>query len=227
MNLKKLRCVCHISAFFYRLIIQEIIMENVLYLGSKSQARQMLLKDAQIPFILVDQDADETQCDWDLSLQETVESIALYKMEHVVLPTAYEKTVCFALTADTLTCSQDGIIHGKPIDRADAIAKIKASAQGSRVGTAFCLDRKILHNGIWHTEERIREYVCAEYSFIVPDNWIDTYLAKSASYRSSGAIAIEGFGAQFTRDIKGSYSTIVGLPMFELREALEKIGFFS
>lgn len=202
-------------------------MNNILYLGSKSHARKTLLQDAQIPFVTVDQDADETQCDWNLPLQQIVEHIALYKMEHVILPIGNKGAICFVLTADTLTCSQDGIIHGKPVDRADAIAKIKASAQGSRVGTAFCLDRKIWEKGSWQTEQRLQNYVCAEYSFVVPDNWIDIYLEKSASYRSSGAIAIEEFGTQFTKEIRGSYSTIVGLPMFEVREALQKIGFFN
>ncbi|MCX5922118.1 MAG: Maf family protein [Candidatus Dependentiae bacterium] len=40
-------------------------------------------------------------------------------------------------------------------------------------------------------------------------------------------IAIEEFGAQFLKVIHGSYLTIVGLPLFELREALEELDFFD
>ena len=44
--------------------------------------------------------------------------------------------------------------------------------------------------------------------------------------QASNAIAIEGCGGQFLQWVRGSYTTIVGLPMFELREALEEIGFY-
>ena len=36
-------------------------------------------------------------------------------------------TVCFVLTADTMTCNADGSINGKPVDRDDAIQKIKSA----------------------------------------------------------------------------------------------------
>jgi len=202
-------------------------MENVLYLGSKSQARHQLLKEAQIPFVLVDQIADESLCEWAVSLRETVEKIALYKMEHVVLPEAKEGDVCFVLTADSLSAHADGSINGKPKDRADAIEKIKAARLGARVGTAFCLDKKVFRDGVWTMHKRIENFVEAKYKMDIPDKWIDIYLEKSFSFFSSGAIAIEGFGAQFLEYVQGSHSTIVGLPMFELREALCSLGFFE
>jgi predicted house-cleaning NTP pyrophosphatase (Maf/HAM1 superfamily) len=68
--------------------------------------------------------------------------------------------------------------------------------------------------------------VTADYVFDVPDAWLDIYLEKSRGLVASGAIAIEEFGSQFLKTVHGSYTTIVGLPMYELREALEKIGFF-
>ncbi len=202
-------------------------MKNILLLGSKSYSRQMLLKEAQIPFELVGQDADETACDWGLPLQQLIENIALYKMEHVVLPTGKEGDMCFVLTGDTMAQDGHGTINGKPADYADAIRKIKAARSGNRLVTAFCLDRKIYTNGAWEVDERIHQSVSAEYQFVIPDEWIDIYLEKSLGLKASGAIAVEGFGAQFLKTISGSYSTIVGLPMFELREALERIGFFK
>ena len=67
----------------------------------------------------------------------------------------------------------------------------------------------------------------ADYVFEVPEEWIDIYLEKSVGLRASGAIAIEDFGEQFLKSVSGSYSAIVGLPMFELREALSQLGFFE
>jgi len=202
-------------------------MEHILYLGSKSQARQQLLKDAQIPFVLVEQNADESKCEIPASLQESVEKIALYKMEHVVLPEGKEGDTCFVLTADTLTQNNNGSLSGKPKNRFDAIEMIKAARGSARVGTAFCLDRRVLRSGEWTIFKREQGYVDAIYDLDIPDEWIDIYLEKSFSATSSGAIAIEVYGAQFLKAVHGSHSTIVGLPMFEVREALQKIGFFN
>ncbi|HLJ31540.1 MAG TPA: Maf family protein [Candidatus Babeliales bacterium] len=201
--------------------------KNILYFGSKSQSRKMLLEESQIPFVVVDQNADETVCDWGLPLPQLVLSIALYKMQHVILPDGkHEGDICFVLTADTMSHDKMGVVHGKPVDRDDAIAKIKASAAGSFLCTAFCVDRKVWKQNAWVIEERIADVVSAEFIFLVPENWIDIYLAKTPYLDVSGGMAIEKYGNQFLKTVTGSYSTIIGLPLFEVREALEKLGFF-
>jgi len=198
-----------------------------LLLGSKSQSRQQLLSEARIPFTVVSQDANETACDWNLPLVQLVEQIALYKMQHVQLPTGNKGEYCFVLTADTLSQDADGKINGKPTDKTDAIAKIKAARSGSQLCTAFCLDKRIWHKNAWEVDQRIQKAVSAEYIFNIPDQWIEVYLKNSLGLSASNAIAVEGFGAQFLQVVHGSYSTIVGLPMFELRQALEELGFFK
>lgn len=199
---------------------------NTLLLASKSPSRKFLLGQAQIPFVIIEQSADETACDWGLPLAKLVESIALHKMNHAVMPRGKEGQIAFALTADTLSQDKDGSINGKPTDRADAIEKIKRARNGSRLCTAFCLDQKIYRNGVWQIEKRIMQCIEAEYQFIIPDHWIETYLDKTMALSASNAIAVEDFGTQFLKMVHGSYSTIVGLPMFELREALEELNFF-
>lgn len=201
--------------------------KNVLYFGSKSQSRRMLLEESKIPFTVVGQDADESQCDWGLPLPQLVLSIALYKMDHVVLPDGtYEGEICYVLTADTMSHDKAGKIHGKPVDRDDAIAKIKASAQGSFLCTAFCVDRKVWQHNAWVVDERITDVVSAEFIFYVPESWIDIYLENTPFLDVSGGMAIEKYGNQFLQNVQGSYSTIIGLPLFEVREALQKLGFF-
>lgn len=200
--------------------------QKILYLGSTSASRKMLLTEAKIPFTLVGQSADEAQCDWGLSLQKVVEHIALYKMEHVTLPAGQQGDICFVLTADTLTENEYGELEGKPVDRADAIKKLIAVRNGVRTGTAFCLERRLFDAGQWKVDEHVMQYVEATYQFVVPDHLLDFYL-DNVPVIGSGAIAIEGFGGQFLKDINGSYTAVVGLPMFELRQALTKLGFFN
>lgn len=203
-------------------------MKNILLLASKSSSRALLLDNAKIPYQLVSQDADETKCDWQLSLQKVVESIAIFKMEHAILPQGSPGKICYVLTADTLSQDVKGVIHGKPENEQDAMAKIKAAAQGPNIcATAFCLERKIFKDGSWKAEKRILKFVEAKYEFIVPDDWIERYLLYGGGQDTAGAIRIEGYGSQFLRMVHGSYSAIVGLPMFELREALQELGFFS
>lgn len=205
-----------------------MITSHTLLLGSKSPSRKQLLSEAHIPFTLVPQNANETACDWNLPLVQLVEQIALYKMQHVQLPAGNKDGEhCFVLTTDTLSQDVDGKINGKPTDAADAIAKIKAARAGSRLCTAFCLDKRTWRSGTWVVEKRIQKAASAEYIFNIPDAWINVYLKNSLGLSASNAIAVEGFGAQFLQVMHGSYSTIVGLPMYELRQALEELGFFS
>lgn len=200
---------------------------HILYFGSKSKPRRMLLEEAQIPFIVVDQSADETHCDWGLPLPQLVLSIALYKMQHVLLPDGkHEGDICFALTADTMSHDTTGRIHGKPVDRDDAIAKIKAARDGSFLCTAFCLDRKVWRQGKWEIDERIADVVSSQFVYYVADEWIDYYLEHTPYLDVSGAIAVENFGNQFLKTVNGSYATIIGLPLFEIRQALEKLRFY-
>lgn len=200
--------------------------KNILLLASKSHSRQKLMHEAQIPFSIIGQDADESQCDWSLPLEKVVRSIAHYKMEHAIMPQAKEGDICFVLTADTLSQDLDGTINGKPENHDDAVRMIKSARQGSRLFTAFCLDRKKFVHNSWQTEARIESCVGARYIFDIPDAWIESYIKNTIALSASNAIVIDDFGAQFLKTVDGSYSTIIGLPMVELREALEKLEFF-
>ena len=198
-----------------------------LFLASQSVSRQYLLKEAKIPFDLLQQQADETVCDWSLPLEQVVLSIALHKMKHVLLPDANEGDEILVLTGDTLSQNSNGEIEGKPIDKQDAIRKIKNAREGTRLCTAFCLDLKRFENGTWQTVERIHKAVGASYRFYVPDEWIERYIEHSLSLSCSNAIAVESYGSQFLKEVTGSYTAIVGLPMFEVREALNSLGFWE
>ncbi len=199
--------------------------KSILYLASTSASRQKLLKDAGIPYTLAGQSADESQCDWSLPLPQVVERIAVFKMDHVVLPAGMPGQRCFVITADTLSQDSQGTITGKPSSKEQAITMLRAARGGMTTGTAFCLDHKVWQEGAWRVEKRVVDYVQAQYRFEVPDAWIERYLATSPALAASGAITIEDQGFLFLHSINGSYTTIVGLPLYEVRVALEAMGF--
>jgi septum formation protein len=54
---------------------------------------------------------------------------------------------------------------------------------------------------------------------------LDLYLASGEWRDKAGAYAIQGLAAKFIRAINGSYSNVVGLPLFEVSQLFEGIGF--
>lgn len=63
-------------------------MSQILLVGTKSVQRRRLLSESKIPFKLIDQDADESECDYGLPFVQLLESIAVHKMNHVIMPEA-------------------------------------------------------------------------------------------------------------------------------------------
>lgn len=201
---------------------------HTLFLASKSSSRKKLLHQANIPFAIIDQQADESFVDWQQPLDQLVTAIARHKMEQLMIPPGtHDGQYAFIITADTMSQHADGTVNGKPKNRADAHEKIKKARQGNRLCTAFCLDKRIWHDGQWHLERRIERCVKATLFYDVPDELIDYYLDHSHALSASGAIAVEDFGLQFLKSVTGSYTAIIGLPLFELRQELMALGFFS
>jgi len=208
-------------------------MNKKLYLASKSQGRQWLLNECGIPFELVKQEADEYSCDWGMPLQKLTESLAQLKMEHVILPDGQDGQQIVVLTADTLGIDKQGNIHGKPRDKTDAIRMLQEFRKGAITGSGFCLERKLYEDGQWVTQEQYVGYGQAEYIFDVPDKFLDDYFKKLEELtgfnylKLSGGFSISGYGMQFLKMLHGSYTSVIGLPMYKLHQSLDAIGFFD
>lgn len=201
-----------------------------IYLASSSQTRQELLRDACIEFEVITQDSDEKSINWDMPLEFLVCKLAELKMAHVQIPDNnwyrnkwIEDAVIYVLTADTLTEDINKKILGKPKNRDEAIEQIKLARSGSKVATGFCLEKKIYKSGAWLTEQKITKAVTADCKLIIQDQYIDYYLDNTHALYGCGSIIIDGAGSLFLKEINGSYSTILGLPLFEILEALQKI----
>lgn len=200
---------------------------HTLYLASQSSSRQYLLREAKIPFTLLNQSADEHACDWSLRVEDVVSNIARHKMTHVIMPSGHEGQIAYVLTADTLTQDSTGKVHGKPGSYQEAVATLQALQPVCRVATAFCLQRKKFVAGSWVVDAERLVCVVSECEFDVSGAWIDRYFANSPiGWNAAGGMAVEAYGMQFLKSIQGSYSGVIGLPLFELRMALDELGFF-
>ncbi|MCG5500644.1 Maf family protein [Ectothiorhodospira lacustris] len=123
------------------------------------------------------------------------------------------------LGADTVV-SLDGDILGKPRDREDAMAMLgRLSGRSHTVLSAVAL----IHQGICH-QALSTTRVC--FRVLSPDD-MSAYWASGEPTDKAGAYGIQGLGALFVAHIEGSYSGVVGLPLFETGELLHRCGLKS
>jgi len=120
------------------------------------------------------------------------------------------------LAADTIVLDDDAIL-GKPTDRDHAVGMLKRLANRThRVVTAICLtDNSRTVTDVVSTLVTLRPITQAEAEF---------YWESGEPLDKAGGFAIQGLGAVFVKDIQGSYSNVVGLPLFETAAMLDSFG---
>jgi septum formation protein len=119
------------------------------------------------------------------------------------------------LSADT-TVALDGRILGKPADRKEAAAMLAAlSGRRHEVLTAVALMRDDrIDSAVSRSEVQFKQLAAEE---------IAQYIATGESDDKAGAYAIQGRAARFVMELRGSYSGVMGLPLYETGQLLEKL----
>ena len=120
------------------------------------------------------------------------------------------------LAADT-TVAVEGRILGKPVDRREAAAMLAAlSGRRHKVLTAVALKYdSSLESAVSVSEVEFRALSGDE---------IRQYLATGEGDDKAGAYAIQGHAARFISRLHGSYSGVMGLPLYETARLLERMG---
>ena len=121
------------------------------------------------------------------------------------------------LAADT-TVEIDGAVIGKPEHEADAVAFLqRLSGRTHRVLTAVALS----YEG--HTEHQLN---ASEVRFrVLGQDEIRRYVASGEPLDKAGAYGIQGRAAMFIEEIRGSYTGIMGLPLYETAQLLRRFGY--
>ncbi|MBM4321440.1 MAG: Maf-like protein, partial [Deltaproteobacteria bacterium] len=124
----------------------------------------------------------------------------------------------WVLAADTLVVVEEQVL-GKPVDREEAGQMLAALAgKEHEVVTGFLLLGPVAglaREGCVTTRVRF-DRLSAEA--------IAAYLDSGEPFGKAGAYAIQGIGAALVREIRGSYTNVVGLPLCEVLEALRAAG---
>lgn len=124
----------------------------------------------------------------------------------------------WVLGADTVVVVDETIL-GKPSSPAEARAMLdQLSGRAHEVITGFCILRR--QAGI-HWADAVASQVLFRPLSTDETAW---YAATSEPYDKAGAYAVQGVAACFIREVRGSYTNVVGLPLCEVVEALRRLG---
>jgi septum formation protein len=211
-------------------IIMSTNIIDTLYLGSQSRSRQRLLKEANIPFIVLDHKSDEEAIARDPDFKQYVTAIAKSKIEALDLPHPADiKTdYIFVLTADTLirTIANDQIL-AKPVSLEHAKDMLQRISAGPiDVQTGCCLRRYKKTGTNWQIEKEIQWASGATIEYVQEPEEFDAYVKQFPFVLSiTGGCIAEEYGQNFFKSINGSLTAVYGLPVFELRQELKKLNF--
>jgi septum formation protein len=200
------------------------LLDRSIYLASRSPRRRELLGHIGVKFHLLlfrnrpgaAPDIDESPQpgedprDYVMRLARAKAAVGWKRMLERNLPRAP------VLAADT-TVALEGRIFGKPQDRADAEQMLAAlSGKRHEVLTAVALqfDDEV---------ETALSVSDVQFRSLAQDE-IRAYVATGESDDKAGAYAIQGRAALFVAEIRGSQSGIVGLPLYETAQLLQKMG---
>ncbi len=186
-------------------------MTAQIILASASPRRQELLDQINVTYKVYPVDIDETP-KTDESPLEYVQRIAAEKSAACKARLNPELPI---LAADTSVVLGD-IIMGKPKDQADALAMLmRLSGKTHLVYSAISVRGREHGQAVSVTEVTFRH---------LQEQEILAYWQTGEPLGKAGSYAIQGLGAIFVESIKGSFSGVVGLPLFETVEVLSNQG---
>lgn len=189
-----------------------IAISGKLILASVSPRRIELLRLTGVDFEVMPSGIDEA-----FRRGEGPREHALRLSEEKALAVARIHTDCWVMGADTIVVVA-GEVLGKPASVADAKAMLKKlSGQEHEVFTGFSIVRK--ERGLL-----IRQVVGSKVLFReIAGDEIDWYTASEEPYDKAGGYAVQGMSALFIREIRGSYTNVMGLPLCEVVDALKRL----
>ncbi|HEZ4055555.1 TPA: septum formation inhibitor Maf [Neisseria meningitidis] len=192
---------------------------NTLYLGSNSPRRMEILTQLGYRVVKLPADIDETVRQNEdparyvqrMAEEKNRTALTLFCETNGTMPD-------FPLiTADTCVVS-DGIILGKPHSQAEAIEFLnRLSGKQHTVLTAVCIHYRGNAENRVQTNRVVFKPLSSEE--------ISSYVQSGEPMDKAGAYAVQGIGGIFIQSIGGSFSGIMGLPVYETVSMLQDLGY--
>jgi septum formation protein len=186
-----------------------------LYLASRSPRRRALLDQIGVDYRVLSVAVDEIAADG----EEAEAFVCRMALEKALAGWERVKTLepNPVLGADTVVVAE-GVILGKPQDQAEARKQLsRLSGREHEVLSAVALV-SVAHQAVRLSRSRVW------FRHLSPEG-IERYCATGEPLDKAGSYAIQGRAALFVRRLEGSFSGVMGLPLFETGELLHKAGF--
>jgi len=196
-----------------------------LYLASRSPRRRELLAQIGIQFDTIvfrdapreDGELDETPHAGEAPI-DYVQRVACAKAEHGWRIVGGRRLLSQPVLAADTTLEFDGEIIGKPANAADARAILRRlSGHTHRVLTAIAVA----------FEGRLESVLSvSEVTFgVIEETEIRSYVATGEPMDKAGAYGIQGHAGMFVERLAGSYTGVMGLPLYETTQLLKRFGY--
>ena len=181
-----------------------------LVLASASPRRLQLLAQIGVQCDVLPQNIDETP----RQNEKPSDYVIRLAKEKAEAGLAACERDCVVLGSDTIVCC-NGVILGKPQDKADGIAMLELlSGKTHEVQTAVHLATSSASAGrLSISQVKFREIEREE---------AERYWQTGEAAGKAGGYGIQGMAAVFVQTIEGSYSGVMGLPLFETADLLEE-----
>jgi septum formation protein len=185
------------------------INQEIIILASKSPRRKELLEQAGLRLEILPSDIDEKAIPLFIP-EDFVKTLSLLKANSIY----NTRQDAWVIGADTIVVV-DGDILGKPGSQDEAAHMLNLLNNRSHsVFTGFTICCKARQKTI---SKSIETRVVFKHLSKQEINW---YTAMDEPYDKAGAYGIQGIGSFMVREIAGSYSNVVGLPICEVMETL-------
>ena len=200
-------------------------MPAFIYLASQSPRRSQLLDQLGVRHEILVPDAGEAEAAEALEALLPGESPSAYvqRVTGLKLDAAVQRRISRGLPEAPILCAdttvaRGRVIYGKPVDAPDAVRLLtELSGQTHRVLTAVALQVPA---------SRVTALSVSRVTFAeMTPAQIAAYVATGEPLGKAGAYGVQGRAAAHIRRISGSYSGIMGLPLFETAQLLRAAGF--
>jgi septum formation protein len=198
-------------------------LSSFVYLASQSPRRRQLLDQLGVPYELLLPDATEDAEALEAVLPSESPRAYVQRVTMLKLSAAMSRLKRRGLTPAPVLCSDTTValgtsILGKPNDTRHAHMMLCAlSGQTHRVLTSVAV-------GSARKKLQILSVSTVRFAPMTKPQ-ITRYVASGESMGKAGAYAVQGRAAAYIEHISGSYSGIMGLPMFETAQVLREFGF--
>ena len=188
-------------------------MSVTLYLASASPRRRELLAQIGVTFDLLNTTVDEAVMPGEAAAAYVVRLARAKALAGWKALAAQDLPRAPVLAADT-TVSLGAAIFGKPADRGEALRML--AALSGRTHAVFTAVAVMSAGHIESCSSRSE----VTFRHIAPGE-AERYWHTGEPLDKAGAYAIQGHGAVFVAELKGSYSGVMGLPLYETAALLE------